>query len=1234
MCSIVTLFGEKFVENRRRCENSGQRKKGECVKDRKTGNKGVGILQAIVTVALCILINLAGRYFTNIYQLPFWLDTVGTWVAGHFVGMGATILVSAAPIFVFGLANQTIYEYLVVAIILALLARIFGRKGYLAKLGSAMMCSFASGLIAIAVSTPLNLLLRSGYSGNIWGDALFDMMQFRGFPAAMCAVAAEAIVNIVDKQISFFLSFLIIRFIMLMADKSSKKHGAKKLLAFFLAFSMTGMTALFAMTPAAYAQSGMEDPVGRMKTIYSSDNGLNATGLNSVAQTPDGYIWVGGYGGLYRYDGISFEKMSKSGVINLTDLMVDQSGRLWAATTDRGVVLYDRQVEIQVEKPQGLLNHSVRTLYEAQDGTVYVGTSGQVCTVDKNLKAKVLKNELHNVIQFAQNDFGLIGCVSENGLASFMSNGKVIAQRLPKNGETYTCIIGDEDGFWLGTSTNKLHRIIFESTQLVVQKEIELENLNNISCLKRGISGLLWVGAYNGVGTLNQKDEIKVQRHDDFRNAIEDITQDYEGNMWIVSSRYGLMKLSESPFTDVYAFKNLKKKTVNAVLQRDQILYSATDEGLDIVNLDTGRSIQNKLTRAVEDKRVRCIRYDRADTLWACTYGDGIFSYDAKGELRHYTKEGCAAAGDFERCMEQLPDGTIAVGGSEGITFLKNNGVKGVLQKQDGLSNTQILCLTASGDTLYAGTDGAGIYVIQGGEIVNRITEEDGLSSGIVIRITPYKNGFFVVTSNALNYMEQGEAVLLEKFPCHQNYDVLISDDDAWILSSCGIYKMNADALIETADQPRDYVLYDASNGLQGSVTALSWAWIDEKQDLLFCTNEGVQKINSKHEKGYQGPYKMEIASFKADGAEIPLVKGEYVLDSQVAQIEVKAAVLSYAMENLKVRFYLEGLDENPEIINHVELQPLSYKNIPHGDYKLQLELLDYEGRTLQTISVPVIKQAQMWEETYYEIYLVIVIAWMTAYATWVVITLNQISKRKKQLEIMSRQLEEKVAEQTTEIREQSRKITAMQWNLIEGMASLIESRDGTTGMHILNTGNYVRMIANQMLQDGMYPEEIDKRYVQTVSEVALLHDVGKIKVSDLILNKPGPLTPQEYEIMKNHAKEGGAVIHDILGEEADPYLRKMAEDIATYHHERWDGKGYPYGLKGTEIPLCARIMAVADVFDALASKRSYKAAMTLEQVYSAIEEGSNSQFQKEIVEEFKKVKPQVEDYLRQRKLL
>lgn len=200
---------------------------------------------------------------------------------------------------------------------------------------------------------------------------------------------------------------------------------------------------------------------------------------------------------------------------------------------------------------------------------------------------------------------------------------------------------------------------------------------------------------------------------------------------------------------------------------------------------------------------------------------------------------------------------------------------------------------------------------------------------------------------------------------------------------------------------------------------------------------------------------------------------------------------------------------------------------------------------------------------------------------------------------------------------------------LVEGMATLIEDRDTSTGKHVIKTRRYVTLIVNTMLERKMYPDTVNSKYAHYISETAPLHDIGKITIPDSVLNKPGKFTPEEYEVMKTHAVNGGRIVADLLVDDFDFEMRHIAYEIASYHHERWDGKGYPLGLSGEDIPLSARIMAVADVFDAMISKRVYKEAKSVDEAFRVIEEEAGKQFDPEISKLFVELRPQIEEMLK-----
>ena len=191
----------------------------------------------------------------------------------------------------------------------------------------------------------------------------------------------------------------------------------------------------------------------------------------------------------------------------------------------------------------------------------------------------------------------------------------------------------------------------------------------------------------------------------------------------------------------------------------------------------------------------------------------------------------------------------------------------------------------------------------------------------------------------------------------------------------------------------------------------------------------------------------------------------------------------------------------------------------------------------------------------------------------------------------------------------QNMRIKSMQHSTIIGVANLIESRDSNTGEHVKNTSNYVSMLVNAAKEKGVYPETIDDEFVELVVSAAPLHDIGKIAVPDHILRKPGKLTEEEFEQMKIHAAEGGRMIHQVMDGSTDGEYVQVAYDVAAYHHEKWNGKGYPMGLSGEEIPVSARIMAIADVYDALTMERVYKKAFPVEKALAIIEEDTGTHF-------------------------
>ncbi len=211
------------------------------------------------------------------------------------------------------------------------------------------------------------------------------------------------------------------------------------------------------------------------------------------------------------------------------------------------------------------------------------------------------------------------------------------------------------------------------------------------------------------------------------------------------------------------------------------------------------------------------------------------------------------------------------------------------------------------------------------------------------------------------------------------------------------------------------------------------------------------------------------------------------------------------------------------------------------------------------------------------------------------------------------------------EVNQKTENIVAMHNKLILSMAAMVESRDNSTGGHIKRTSDVVNILIEEIQKDKSDDRLIlTNEFCYNIIKAAPMHDLGKIAVDDAVLRKPGRFTDEEFEKMKTHAEEGARIVHEILKDTDDQAFHILAENVAHYHHERWDGSGYPKGLKGEEIPLSARIVAVADTYHALISDRPYRKGLGVEKACEILRMGAGIQWDAELVRKFIQIAPSI----------
>lgn len=1189
------------------------------------------VKHTIIMIILCIVVNILGKLIATGFNLPILLDTVGTCVAAYFVGPVGAVVSGVAGSAVFALITGGNWMYVPFHAILGVLLYICAQRGYFRNLDTTIMSSSLIGILSVVIMAPLQLCFNGGKTGNFWGDVFFDMLEWNGSSKVMCSVGAAAIVNIIDKQISVVIGYFLIKQIAkdTKPKRKSRRDMAKTLLILALAAGVLVNSFAFPVSAAEMPSSPTERNFDEnyVETIYDSKSGMPYPEAIAIAETTDGCIWIGGYAGLTKYNGKEFEFIS--GITGVYALTTDSRGRLWISTSDSGIVVYDNGKFSTFTMQDGLPTNAIKAVTEAPDGSMYIGTAGNLCRVAvEGDEIRVIAVFSYESVEYASSltMYGdkLIGATNEGDIF-VVAEDELLYMMEPRTEDTYyTCVSVVDGHLFAGTSENYIEDLRIFRNMAVTSKRIELEELTDITDVKACSDGRIWVCADTGIGYLKKNAEddwsFYTRDFDGFASSILGIHEDYEGNIWFVSQRCGVMKLSKSKFSDLFQLSGIDATVVNAVCEYDGNYYCGTDDGLVIIKEGSYGRVENAITELFKGERVRSIMKDSQGTMWFCTYGkNGLVSLNKRGYVNNFNTNRKATDNRF-RCMTELHDGTIAAGTADGINFIDDDHVIGTITHEDGLENSQILSLYEDkNENLYAATNGSGIYVIQKGKIVKHIGVADGLAADVVLRIVPYRSGFFAVTSNMLCYVENDVVTHLDQFPYYDSFDIIIAGKNAYVFTSAGIYKVDVDAL--KANDEMNYRLFNYNDGLMNSITSNAWNFTDDSGRIFFCTNKGVDYFKPDEMSEASKEYKFSVVVTLNDGTMMHDEDGVFTLPANAMTFTVKPSIRKYSLSDVKVKCFIDGVNDEVKAVSSYDVEPIQISNLRHGMYPVHIQILDNDETILQEKVYMLKKEAQVWENAWYIAYLALVCIWMFVFAVWIGLTLASTFRRRRQLELLRKELENKVNIQTEEIRDQAEKMEIFQWEVIEGMASLIESRDGNTGDHVKNVSKYVSIIAQEMLHMHLYSNIVTPKYVDIITKVSPLHDVGKIKISDVILNKPGKFTPEEYEIMKNHAAYGGMIVEDILGKNATPEMKQIAKDVAYYHHEKWDGSGYPEGKAGDDIPLAARIMAVADVFDALVSKRVYKEAFEMDKAFDIIKEEAGKHFDAEIVRVFLKKK-------------
>lgn len=1135
--------------------------------------------------AVCIAINWGGKYIAVLWNLPFWMDSLGTACGAYLLGPWCGAIIGATSNIISGFRDPMSFVYSLVSIASGLIIGFCARNKLFRSLLGTHSVAVLVTISCTLLSTPLNCFLYQGYTGNVWGDGILNMLKDWDVDWIISALIAEFFLEFLDKTITLVFLYIVIH----AARRYREKHSpdAKRLGVLLIPLLLLPCTAVNAKA----------EPVGDasyIQTVYSNESGLLSGEANDIAASGDSVLWIGTYAGLYRYTGTTFRYMSEfESVKNVNCLYTDEEGRLWIGTNDDGLTIcISESVANVLNEDASLPSNSVRSIVQQSSGKYFVGTSDALAVVSLSGGISVSQTipEITYASCLAADDDNHIAAVTATG-ELFLIDGYDITSHpsRPAPDILFTCCYFDDSGnLMAGTDNGEIYLYRISGGQLQLKKHIACSGLQYINSISADNSGRIFLCADNGVGYLDGALAYHHFSTGSFNSSIDHMTVDYQGNLWFSSSRLGVLRLSPSPFTELYREAGMEESVVNSTALWQGRLYIGTDNGLDILTLDDYSPVADELTQHLNSSRIRCLTVDDRDNLWICAYGKGILQVAPDGTVTTYTAEDGAVGSKFRSCI-QLKDGSMAVSSELGISFIQDGKVTGTISSDDGLTNPLVLCLLQQEDgTILAGTDGGGIAVIRSGRPLEMLTRKDGLCSGVILRLVADSDdgSTYIIASNGVCLLSaDGTIKELTNIPYSNSYDICDNGRGQLFLSgSAGIYVMDKAALL--AGEEGNYELLNNLAGLRASLTANAWNCVDDDQTWYICTGKGVVTLNLNNYRNTIRSYRMLLQSVHIDGVSHQVDRSEPIaLPRGTNRLDIHPEIVNYSTEDPYIRYYMEGVDPEPVIVRQSEFSNIIYTNLPSGVCHFRLAVLGNDRQTVMEEQIyTIIKENELYDNLWFKICffaeLVMIIAWFTWFITKTIF--------QRRLELQRREIEI--------VREQVR----MGNETILAIAKTVDAKDSNTSQHSTRVSEYSAMIAQRL----GYSEAA----VENLRKMALLHDIGKIGIPDSVLNKPGRLTDEEYEQMRAHVTIGAEILKDFT-------LVENVRDGALYHHERYDGTGYVSGLKGEEIPESARIIGVADAFDAMTANRVYRRKLEFSHVISELEKGRGTQFDPQMVD-------------------
>lgn len=707
-----------------------------------------------------------------------------------------------------------------------------------------------------------------------------------------------------------------------------------------------------------------------VSTQWSTAGGLPANSATDLIQTSDGYIYIGTYEGLVRFNGVDFSLLNRHTnpdytFISARTLFQDSKGNLWVGSNGEGVQRIDNKENKTFTVADGIPNNSIRALVEDKLGNMWVGTAGGVCYITPENKIVYPESEdsvdlTNSLVEelFYDTSGRIWMSTTENQGLYFYADGKFQRYRDLDYLGSYSVTVISQDvfgGFWIGLGRKGLVKIANGLIEEVVTNT--LVDTSPLYQICHDSSGAIWFGTENGLVLLRDGVWVDFTEHN---NSVNKLIQDREGNIWVATDSKGIAKISTGRFST-----HILGTAVNAIAQgHDGLVWLGTDIGLMCYEQDT--PIENQLTRYCKGLRIRHVEIADNGDVFVNAYTNPAMIRYSNGKISNWTTDE-GLAGNKTRVSIETKDGDVYVGTTTGLSIIRPNGSVHSFKKNNDFSNDYIICLYEDNEgVIWIGTDGGGIYLMKDERIFDSITIADGLAGNVIFKIIQDRNDvYWICTGTGMSRYEKAspdvkEVDLPQRHFFNYTSDkgmgtdsifqmVLDQNDTAWLVSNRGISSVMLSELNELAGEESlrsrvDAKFYNQNDGLNSdgpNSTALSMR--DRNGRIWFTMVDGFVIYDPlKNKAGGVQPL-LHIESIILDDEVLDRDSNHFVIPAGAKRLEIHYTGLSFASpERVRFKHMLTGFDT--DYCQPTQSRVVSYTNLKPGDYRFLFTAMNGDG--------------------------------------------------------------------------------------------------------------------------------------------------------------------------------------------------------------------------------------------------------------------------------------------------